>query len=58
MIPYKTLTAMLSVTWLMTWALYLGINGTLLAAAIAALAGLGGYELKAVLSTRGKNGGS
>lgn len=40
------IVAMLCIAGLETYALYLGINGAVLGIVIAAVAGLGGYEIK------------
>jgi len=42
---YKTITAMVCITALEAVALYQGINGTVFMLVVAALAGLGGYEV-------------
>ena len=41
----KALVAMACITVLEAIAMYLGVNGTLLAGVVAALAGLGGYAI-------------
>lgn len=41
------ITAIVCITGLEAYALYLGINGTYLALGMAAIAGLGGFEVKA-----------
>lgn len=43
---YKVITAIICITLLEAWALYLGFNGTMLTVVVAALAGLAGYEMK------------
>lgn len=42
--PYKTITALVCITALLITAILNGIDGVLLSAGIALLAGLGGYE--------------
>jgi len=42
---YKTITAMVCITALEAVALFQGINGTVFMLVVAALAGLGGYEV-------------
>lgn len=42
--PSKTIVAIIAITILLVTALLTGIDGVLLAAGVAALAGLGGYE--------------
>lgn len=44
-IPIKTLAAIIAITILEGLAIWQGINGWLLGFAIAAIAGLGGYEI-------------
>ena len=41
-------TAMLCIAVLEGFAIYMGINGTTLALAVAAIAGIAGYEIKAL----------
>lgn len=43
--PLKSLTAIISITALLTIALLNHINGALLASGLALIAGLGGYEI-------------
>ncbi len=50
-----TITAILCITVLEAIALYKGIDGTLMATVIAALAGLGGYTLAKTTQQRGEN---
>lgn len=40
------ITAIVCITGLEGYALYLGVDGAILALAVAAVAGLGGYEVK------------
>lgn len=47
-----TVAAIGAVVYLEVQALNAGINGTLLAASIAVVAGLGGYELKSILERK------
>lgn len=42
---FAIVMAMLCITGLEAYALYLGINGTYLALGIAAIAGIGGFEV-------------
>jgi len=44
-LPSKTITAIIAVTILEAIALLKGVNGAMLSICIAAIAGLGGYEL-------------
>lgn len=44
-VPITTIVAMLCITVLQAIALCIGLNGTILAATIASLAGLGGYAI-------------
>jgi len=45
MCKYKTLVAIAAITAVEMYALYLGMNGAVLSLSVAAMAGLGGYEL-------------
>ena len=49
-----TLVVIGAITALEAWALYLGYDGALLSTVIAALAALGGFEVKALLQSRQK----
>lgn len=49
------IVAMVCITGLEAYALYLGVNGVILSLAVAAIAGLGGYEVK-VFRDKGKGG--
>ncbi len=42
---HRALAAIAGLVGLEAWALYLGVNGTVLSLVVAALAGLGGYTL-------------
>lgn len=48
----KTIVAIVAILALEGWAIYQGINGAMLALAVAAIAGLGGYAIK--LPKKGK----
>ncbi len=45
---WTIIVAMLCVAGLEAYALYLGVNGVILSLAVAAIAGLGGFEIKAI----------
>lgn len=47
-----TVVAISAVVYIEIQALQAGINGTLLSASIAVVAGLGGYELKSILERK------
>lgn len=49
---WAPIVAMICITTLEVLALIKGVNGAILGLAIAALAGLGGYELKAIIDKR------
>ena len=48
--------AILAIVGLEAYALYLGINGALMSIVVAAVAGLGGYEVKVVRDKLKKKG--
>ena len=50
------ITAMLCVTGLEVYALYLGFNGTILAGCMVIVGGLGGYEAKIIRDKYKKKG--
>lgn len=49
-----TITAIVAITVLEAIALFKGIDGTLMATVVAAIAGLGGYTLGQVMKQRGE----
>jgi hypothetical protein len=51
-----TITAIVCITVLEAIALYKGVDGTLMATVVAALAGLGGYTLATLAQTTKKGG--
>ncbi len=47
-----TMTAIIAIAWLASFAVYLGHNGTVLATSFAVIGGLAGYKLKDTLDRR------